>query len=63
LVHSWARPGNRLLSKLSKDKTGFVVYPTKLIEAVEKAMILQTKYFRTDKQTTGCAYVKKFEEL
>jgi hypothetical protein len=40
-----AHPGNRLLSKLSKDKTGFVVYPTKLIEAVEKAMILQTKVF------------------
>jgi hypothetical protein len=40
-----ARPGNRLLSKLSKDKSGFVVYPTKLIEAVEKAMILQTRVF------------------
>jgi hypothetical protein len=38
-------PGTWLLSKLSKDKTGFVVYPTKLIEAVEKAMIPQTKEF------------------
>jgi hypothetical protein len=45
LVRSWARPGNRLLSKLSKDKSGFVVYPTKLIEAGEKAMILETKVF------------------
>jgi hypothetical protein len=26
-------------------------------------MILQIKYFRTDKQTTGCSYARKFEEL
>jgi hypothetical protein len=30
---------------LSKDKSGFVAYPTKLIEAVKKAKILQTKVF------------------
>jgi hypothetical protein len=40
-----ACPGNQLLSKLSKDKSGFVAYPTKLIEAVKKAKILQTKVF------------------
>jgi len=51
-------PGTWLLSKLSKDKTGFVVYPTKLIEAVEKAMIHKPKNFRTDEQRTGCAYVE-----
>jgi hypothetical protein len=38
-------PGTRLLSQLSKDKSGFVVYPTKLIEAVQKAMVLQSKVF------------------
>jgi hypothetical protein len=38
-------PGTWLLSQLSKDKSGFVVYPTKLIEAVQKAMVLQSKVF------------------
>jgi hypothetical protein len=38
-------PGTRLLSKLSKDKRSYVVYPTKLIEAVEKATISQTEVF------------------